>query len=132
MATNIYKGAYDEEIVELTGNTSTSAATYHTSSVFTIRPGAHIHWMWDGPAGLSSTGSLLTLEWSMDGETWVGSYTLQAHSTATNSFGVVDPHSTSGVSNGVLYRLVYYHNAAESVSYPFKGMIVVPNPNFNK
>ena len=132
MATNIYKGAYDEEIIELTGNTSTGAAITHASSVFTIRPGVHIHWMWDGPAGLTSTSSYFRLDWSMDGETWVDSYVLQAHSTAVNSGDVIDPHSTSNVSNGVLYRLVYYHNAAESVSYPFKGMIIVPNPNFNK
>lgn len=132
MATNIYKGAYDEEIIEFTGNTSTGAATAHASSTFTIRPGVHIHWMWDGPTSLTSTGSSFSLQWSMDGEAWVGNYVLQAHTTATNSDGVIDPHSTSGVSNGVFYRLAYSHNAAESVSYPFKGMIVVPNPNFNK
>lgn len=131
MATNIYKGAYDEEIIEFTGNTSTGTATTHASSTFTIRPGVHIHWMWDGPASLTSTSSYFALQWSMDGDTWIGSYGLQAHTTAVDSDGVVDPHSTAGVSNGILYRLVYYHGSAESVSYPFKGMIIVPNPNFN-
>jgi len=131
MATNIYKGAYGEEIIEFTGDTSATGATTHASSTFTIRPGVHIHWMWDGPAALSSTSTGFYLEWSMDGNTWVGSYILQGHTTATNSAGVVDPQSTSGVSSGVLYRLTYSHNNAESTSYPFKGMIVVPNPNFN-
>lgn len=131
MATNIYKGAYDEEIIEFTGNTSTAGSTTHASSTFTIRPGVHIHWMWDGPTALSSTSTQFDLEWSMDGDTWVGSYTLQSHTTATDSAGVIDPQSTSGASNGVLYRLTYYHGSAESVSRPFKGMIVVPNPNFN-
>lgn len=132
MATNKFKGTYGEEIVEWTGNTSTGAATQHTSEIFTLRPGTHIHWIWDGPIALTSSGSTFTLRWSMDGETWVGLYTLQAHTTAANSGGVVDPHSTSGVSNGVFYQMTYYHNAAEATSYPFKAMLVVPNPNFNK
>ena len=59
-------------------------------------------------------------------------YTLQTHTTATNSDGVVDAHSTSGVSNGVFYRMEYEHNAAEATSYPFKAMLIVPNPNFNE
>ena len=132
MATNRFKGVYGEEIVEWTGSTSTGAATTHTSEIFTLRPGTHIHWMWDGPSLLTSSSSSFQLQWSMDGEIWIGFYTLQAHTTATNSDGVVDPHSTSGVSNGVFYRMQYQHNAAEATSYPFKAMLIVPNPNFNE
>ena len=132
MATNKFKGAYGEEIVEWTGSTSTGAATTHASEIFTLRPGTHIHWIWDGPSALTSSSSSFSLQWSMDGETWIGSHVLQAHTTVINSDGVVDPHSTSGVSNGVFYRMAYTHNAAEATSYPFKAMLIVPNPNFNE
>ena len=132
MATNKFKGAYGEEIVEFTGNTSTAVATLHTSEIFMLRPGTHIHWMWQGPSSLTSTNSYFSLQWSMDGETWIGFHVLQAHTTATNSDGVVDPHSTSGVSNGVFYQMVYHHYAAEATSLPFKAMLIVPNPNFNE
>jgi hypothetical protein len=132
MATNKFKGAYGEEIIEWTGNTGSSTSTTHRSSIFTFRPGTHIHWIWDGPDSISSSSTQFDLEWSMDGETWIGSYTLQSHSTAVNSDGVIDPHSTSGVSNGVFYRMSYTLNAAEGTSYPFKAMLIVPNPNFNQ
>ena len=132
MATNKFKGAYGEEIVEWTGNTSTGGATTHTSDIFTIRPSVKIHWLWDGPSALTSTASTFSLEWSMDGAEWIGSYVLQAHTTAVNSHGVIDPESTADVSNGVLYRLAYLHGSAEGVARPFKGMIIVPNPNFNE